>query len=146
VNPPDKARLEEELRQLFDRIFRLSDTELRMIRTIWDAEDEDARQRAFQKARAAVDGGHRRELLDDAQSTIRQWIGSYLTATTAEYGSFVTGARAGMDVGVLRRDLVPPLMDSIVAIIGSDGLDADERRLLTEPVTQVIAKHGHPHG
>jgi hypothetical protein len=142
VNPPDRARIEDELGRIFDGIFRLSDPELRMIRTIWESEDEEARQKAFQTARATIDARHRRDLLDDAQSTMRQWIGSYLTATTAEYGGFLTGARAGMDVGEVRRDLVPPLIDAVVAIIAADGLEADERELLLEPVTQVIAQHG----
>jgi len=144
VNPPDEAHISEQLDGMFTRLFRLSDAELRMIRTIWDAADQASRQKAFQAARATVDLRHRRALLDDAQSTIRQWIGSYLTATTAEYGSFLTGARGGMDVGEVRRDLVPPLMDAVVGIIGADGLDADERRMLLAPVTVVIAQHDRP--
>ena len=144
MNPPDEARINEQLDGMFSRLFRLSDAELRMIRTIWDAEDQEGRQKAFQVARARVELQRRRALLDDAQSTIRQWIGSYLTATTAEYGSFLTGARGGMDVGEVRRDLVPPLMDAVVGIIGGDGLDADERRLLLTPVTEVIEQHDRP--
>lgn len=142
MNPPDRTRIEEELDRLFNGVFRLSDPELRMIRTIWESEDQGARQEAFQAARTTISERDRRELLDDAQSTIRQWIGSYLTATTAEYGAFLTGARAGMDVGEVRRDLVPPLLDAVVAIIAADGLGADERELLLEPVNQVIAQHG----
>jgi hypothetical protein len=144
VNPPDRDRIEDALGRLFDGIFRLSDPELRMIRTIWESEDKDARQKAFQTARAVIDQRHRRYLLDEAQSTIRQWMGSYLTATTGEYGAFLTGARAGMDIGEVRRDLVPPLIDAVVAIIAADGLPADERELLLEPVTHVVAQHERP--
>ena len=61
---------------MFTRLFRLSDAELRMIRTIWDAEDQEGRQTSISSS-----AGERSKfsigmaLLDDAQSTIRQWIG-----------------------------------------------------------------------
>ena len=131
---------------LFDGVFRLSDAELRMVRVIWEAEDQQARERTFQKANATIGRKDRRAVLDDAQSTIRRWIGSYLTATTAEYGAFLTGAQGGMDAGEVRRGVIPPLMDAVVAIIAADDLDADERELLLDPVTQIVAQHGHPIG
>jgi hypothetical protein len=143
VSPADRARIEDDLGRLFDGIFRLSDAELRMIRMVWEAEDQQLRQRAFQKASKAIDRD-RRALLDEAQSTIRQWIGTYLTATTAEYGAFLTGPQGGMDAGEVRRGLIPPLVDAVVAIIAADVLDAEERGLLLEPVTQVVAQHGRP--
>ena len=86
------------------------------------------------------------DIVDEAQTAILRWLGNYLSATTAEYGTFLTGAGSGLATGEVRRGAIPPLMDAVVAIVADRGLEPDERDLLLDPITQVIAQHGHPGG
>ena len=131
--------IEDRLNRLFADIFRLTDMELRAVRLVWENEDKDARVEAYGKARSTIDAKGRMPLVEDAQSTMRKWMGNYLTATTAEYGGFLTGPNSGLDAGEVRRGSIPPVMDAVVAIVGADGLLPEERELLMGPVTQVIS-------
>lgn len=137
-----RKAIEDRLEKLFSDLFRLSDGELRSIRLIWESENQFDRRRAYEKARETIDREKRMDLVDEAQSGVTRWIGGYLTGTTAEYGGFLTSARSGMDTGEVRRGAIPPLMDAVVAIVGADGLDPDERDILLDPMNQVIAQHG----
>jgi hypothetical protein len=142
VTATTRQAIEERLEKLFADLFRLSDGELRSVRLIWESENQFDRRRAYEHARETIDREHRMDLVDEAQSGITRWIGGYLTGTTAEYGGFLTSSRSGMDTGEVRRGAIPPLMDAIVAIVGGDGLEPDERDMLLDPMSQVIAQHG----
>jgi hypothetical protein len=142
VTATTRKQIEDRLEKLFSDLFRLSDAELRSVRLIWESENQFDRRRAYERGRETIDREQRMDLVDEAQSGITRWISGYLSATTAEYGGFLTSSRSGMDTGAIRRGTIPPLMDAVVAIVGSDGLDPDEQDMLLDPMKQVIAQHG----
>jgi hypothetical protein len=142
VTTANRDLIDDQLSRLLGDFLRLSDMELRAVRLIWESEDKDARADAYGKALATIKVKGRMPLVEDAQSTLRKWMGNYLSATTAEYGAFLTGPNSGLDAGEVRRGAIPPIMDAVVAIVGVDGLLAEERELLLAPVTEVTTQHG----
>jgi hypothetical protein len=132
-----RAGIEDRLQALFDRISRLSDAELRLLRLSWNEGEAQGRAEIWQKARSVARKRNREDLLEDARSRLAAWVNNYLSATSVEYGTFLTGAGSGMDPTAVRADVVPPVMDAVAAIVAADGLDPEERELLSEPMSRV---------
>ena len=123
---------------LFDRLFRMSDAELRILRLAWEDESQEERARAWASARPLLDDPARAELLERARSALATWVNSYLSATAIEYGSFLINPGSGMNPSEVRRGAIPPVMDAAVAIIAGDELEPSEREVLLAPVSELV--------
>jgi hypothetical protein len=132
-----RAGIEDRLQALFDRISRLSDAELRLLRLSWNEGDAQRRAQIWKKARSVARKRDREDLLEDARSRLAAWVNNYLSATSVEYGTFLTGAGSGMDPTAVRADVLPPVMDAVAAIVAADGLEPEERELLYEPISRA---------
>ena len=129
--------LQDRLDHLFERIARMPDSELLILRAAWEDGDVAARQQAWKSVRRAVAARERESLLDDAHGRLAAWVNNYLTATAAEYGNFLISAGSGMDAGAVRRQALPPLLDAVAATIAAEGLSRDEHDALMEPVVSL---------
>jgi hypothetical protein len=129
-----KPSAEEEVDRLFDRIARLTDSQLMMLRSAWEESDATARERAWRQVKAVVAARQLERELDDARSRLGAWVNNYLSATAAEYGNFLINPGSGMDAATVRRQALPPLLDAIAATVAAGHLTADDRESLLEPL------------
>lgn len=132
-----RAGIEDRLDALFDKVARLRDVELRLLRLAWNEGDAQLRAGIWQKARSVATERQREDLLENARARLAAWVNNYLTATSVEYGTFLTGADSGMDLIAARADAAAPVLDAVAAIVAADGLEPAERDLLYEPVSRV---------
>lgn len=120
----------------------MSDSELMLLRAVWEQQDARAREAAWLDARAIVKRHDRQPMLDNARARLAAWINNYLSAAAVEYGTFLINPGSGMDPSSVRRAAIPPLMDAAAATIASDGLDAPQQAVLLEPLTVVSNRGG----
>jgi hypothetical protein len=132
-----RPEIERRLDALFDRMLRLSDAELRLIALSWAEANGDDRGLAWDSVRAILDEQGRTDMMDDVRSTLSRWVNSYLTATTVEYGTFLTNPGSGMASADVRREALPPLLDAAAAIVTGDRLERGEAELLLRPVDSI---------
>jgi hypothetical protein len=137
ANPEQEALLQDRLDQLFDRIARMPDSELLIIRAVWEDGDADVRQQAWKSVRRIATARDREGLLAESQGRLAAWVNNYLTATAAEYGNFLISSGTGMDAGSVRRQALPPLLDAVAATIAAEGLSPEERDTLMAPVLSL---------
>jgi hypothetical protein len=131
-----RAGIEDRLDALFDKIARLSDAELRLLRLAWNEGDARWRREVWENVRSTARRRSREDLLEGTQARLAGWVNNYLSATTINAGTILTG-RSGMDPSAVRSDAIAPIMDAAAAIIAADGLEASERELLYGPVARV---------
>jgi hypothetical protein len=131
------AAAEDQLELLFDRISRLTDSELMVLRSAWEEGDEAERGIAWRSVKRVVQSREREGLLDDARDRLAAWVNNYLTATAAEYGNFLISAGSGMDAATVRREALPPLLDAVAATVAADGLTGDEQAILLGPLESL---------
>jgi hypothetical protein len=129
--------IEDRLDMLLDRVARLSDTDLMVLRSIWDEADAVERKEAWKSVKRVVNGRDRQELLERGQSRLSAWVNNYLSAAAVEYGNFLINPRSGMDAATVRRAALPPLLDAVAATVAADGLTGEERRVLLEPLASL---------
>lgn len=127
----------DRLDDLFERISRLADSELMVLRSAWEEADAQPRQQAWQSVKQLVETHGRAGLLDEARGRLSAWVNNYLTATAVEYGNFLISAGSGMDAATVRRQALPPLLDAVAATVVSDRLPPQERLTLLEPLASV---------
>lgn len=132
-----RAGIEERLDALFDKVARLSDAELRLLRLAWNEGDAERRHEVWRKVRSIARGEGGEDLLEGARARLAAWVNNYLSATSIEYGTFLTGAGSGMDPSAVRAEATAPVMDAAAAIVAANGLEAAERELLYEPVARL---------
>ncbi len=132
-----ESQIEDALERLFERVARMPDSELLMLRSAWEDGDAGARQRAWRSVKQVTASRERQRLLDDARDRLTAWVNNYLTATAIEYGNFVINAGSGMDAGTVRREALPPLLDAIAGTVGADLLSDDDRSALLGPMASL---------
>jgi len=97
----------------------------------------DAEPRVAARAAASIVARQRGlgEELSRLQGSIIQWAGSDISRSSA----FTLEALATNPMlGDLRIEAVPPLLDAATALLLNDGLAAEERALLLEPLGAAI--------
>jgi hypothetical protein len=129
--------IEVNLDHLFDRVERMTDSELVLLRAVWEQLDAHAREDAWAIVRSVVKRRKRDRLLDDARDRLTRWINNYLSAAAVEYGTLLINPGSGMDASSVRRAAIPPLMDAAAAVVAADELNSGLRALLLEPLTVV---------
>ena len=65
-----ESEIGRRLDDLFDRMARMTDTELVMLRSIWEEQDSTAREEAWRQVKAVVKARRRQAMLDDARSEL----------------------------------------------------------------------------
>jgi len=131
-----EAEVQTRLDQVFDRVERMTDSELVMLRAIWDAQNPDVRENAWAAVKATLRTRKRQGLLDDSRARLTAWINNYPTGTLGEYGYYLVSG-SGMAPGAVRQQALPPLLDAIAATIAADGLTAEDETVLLEPLLNI---------
>jgi hypothetical protein len=140
-----QSEIERRLDTLFGQIGRLTDTELVLLRTIWEELDATAREDAWQQVKAAIRGRRREALLDDARSQLVGMLMSEVPPVGIAGVATFPSNPSGLSRSSVRAAAMPPLLDGVAAIIAADGLDAAQQTLLLEPVSR-LARHDPPSG
>lgn len=131
---------EQRVDALFGDLFRMTDTELRLLRLGWSEVPAQERLAAWQKVSAALRRPARAELMESARSTLTRWVSGYLSATAAEYGSFLINPGSGMDPLEVRSGAIAPVLDAVAAIIAEDVLTDGERETLLAPWARLTVE------
>jgi len=133
------AATQARVDRLFDRFERMTDAELVLLRSVWEEQDQTAREDAWTMAKASMRLDGREALLEAARERIAAWVNNYPAPfVTGDVPALLSGS--GMDPGSIRRAALPPMMDAIAATIAADGLSPDEQTLLLEPLA-ALAPH-----
>lgn len=128
---------ERRLDELFDKLFHMSDAELRLVRLGWEEADAAERAAIWDRMRPVVGRGDGAEMMEATRSTLSKWVNSYLSATAIEYGNFLINPGSGMNPTEVRRGAIPPMLDAAAAVIAAGVLDPDDQELLLEPINSV---------
>jgi hypothetical protein len=131
----NNAAIQKRIDDMFQRVERMTDAELMMLRTIWDEQDSGAREDAWQSVKAIIRSRKRTPMLEDARARLAAWVNNYFTAP--ELGFFWAARGSGMDQGTIRKAVLPPVLDAVAATIAADALDAREQALLLEPISRL---------
>lgn len=137
---PTNAEIQARVDRLFDRFERLTDTELMLLRSVWEEQDQSAREQAWMMVKATLRGSRTQALLDHARDRVAAWVNNY-PAPMAMGDVPAMPSGSGMDPGSIRKAAIPPMLDAIAATITADGLSPSEQTLLLEPVA-ALAPHG----
>jgi hypothetical protein len=132
VNPAD-AEVQERVDRLFDRFERMTDAEFMLLSTVWEEQDQAARQDAWTMVKVALRATKRDNLIADARNRIASWVNNYTAqmAIGEVPGNFIS---SGMDPGSIRRAAIPAMLDAIAATITHDELSQDDRWVLSKPI------------
>ena len=136
---PTESEIQARMDQLFDRFGRMTDTELMLLRSVWEEQDGSAREQAWTMVKQTLRGSRTQGLLDQARDRIAAWVNNYpAQMAMGDVPAMISGS--GMDPGSIRKAAIPPMLDAIAATIAADGLSPDEQTLLLEPLA-ALAPH-----
>lgn len=117
----------------------MTDTELMLLRSVWEEQDSSSRQEAWAMVKAAISQHCLQALLDGARDRLASWVNNYPAAMVmGDVPATLSGS--GMDPGSIRKAAIPPMLDAIAATIAADGLSPTEQTLLLEPIA-ALAPH-----
>jgi hypothetical protein len=139
---PAESQIQERVDRLFDRFERMTDAELMILRSVWDAQLPSAREEAWTMVKVALRQHRRDGLLTDARNRIAAWVNNY-SYRLAFPDTLGAASLSGMDQGSIRKAAIPPMLDAIAATIAADGLSPSEQTLLLEPLA-ALAPHTSP--
>lgn len=136
---PADAEIQAGVDRLFDRFARMTDTELMLLRSVWEEQDASAREEAWTKVKATLRGSRTPGLLDQARDRMAAWVNNYpAQMVMGDVPAMPSGS--GMDPGSIRKAAIPPMLDAIAATIAMHGLSPNEQTLLLEPLA-ALAPH-----
>lgn len=121
---------------LFDRVARLDEHALRLVRATWDAQASGDRGAIWERVATLLSSRDQREAIDDARLRIAAWINSPGGGLPASVG----GAVGYQDIERQHAEqaAAPAVMDAVAAIVAGAGLTAAEKEFLTAPLRQVL--------
>ncbi len=132
-----RAQVEERVEKLLDRIWRMSDDDLVLVRAVWNVSDERIRADAWRAVKRVVKARDRGDLLDSTRTRLAAWVGGQRAGLGIQYGTTLMSPGSVVESFGVRRDALPPLLDAVAATLAADGLEADDRDDLLEPISQV---------
>lgn len=133
------AEIQARVDRLFERFERLTDTELMLLRSVWEEQDQSAREQAWTTVKASIQESRTQGLLDHARDRVAAWVNNY-PAPMAMGDVPAMPSGSGMDPGSIRKAAIPPMLDAVAATIAADGLSPNEQTLLLEPLA-ALAPH-----
>jgi hypothetical protein len=125
--------LEAQVETLLVTAGNLDEGALIAMKSIWDVGDAARRQRAWSKAKPAIESRGLTEVLDGARFRLSTWTDT----RSKQWMRDPTNRFEGRDV---RRSSIPPLLDALAVILAGDELDDDERQELLEPLRAVTER------
>lgn len=131
----DGEKAELDLEEFLRVLPHLEAAELMAMSAAYQQADPEARDVVRIAASAAAKQRGLSEELARLQGSIIQWAGSDLSTSSA---FTLEGLRTNPMLGDIRVQAVPPLLDAATALLLGDGLDAEERAVLLEPLGAVI--------
>lgn len=132
----DRDSAEARVDRVFLALGRMGEGDLIELRAQWEGGDVATRERAWSKVHAMLRHDPRSRDLDEARDRLATWA----TGSGISWGGAFTRLPmipGGLDVTVMRRDAVPPLVDAIAAMLMEDALNDDERETLLMPLRSV---------
>jgi len=137
-----RAQVEERVEKLLDRIWRMSDDDLVLVRAVWNVSDERPRADAWLSVKWVLKERDRDDLLDRSRTRLAAWASGQRAGLGLHSGSMLMSPGSAVESPGARRDALPPLLDAVAATVAADGLDAEDHEILLEPIRQVTAKGG----
>jgi hypothetical protein len=131
--------IQARLERLFDKFERLSDTEIAMLRAVWESVDGSEREEAWVHAKEIVRARRLDSLLDDSRGRLAAWVNNdpFIGITG---GSLLPAHHSGMKPASIRHMALPPMLDAIVATLTSVDLTSSEATVLLEPINSIVAR------
>jgi hypothetical protein len=125
----DRRRAEEAVDQLLDELPLLSEYETLIMAQLWADENDEARRRAWQRAKPAI----RRTGLDDLLSRAREEVAVWMRASQADFAGLAgLLGREGGHVSA-RQSAAPAVLDAIAATLAQRELHSADYDLLLRP-------------
>jgi hypothetical protein len=124
-------RINKDLDDLMWRAVQLDAMDMREIRAVWDAEDEEVRRAAWQRVKDALKRTGREQLMDETRERVRLWMndvpvlrGAYHMLGLPKMDDDLSGAKAAVAAAVL---------DAAAAAIVGEFLSGEELQVLRNP-------------
>jgi hypothetical protein len=120
---------EDAVDRLLDELPRLSEEDLLLLAQLWSDESDEARRRAWQRAKAAIERSGLTAVLDGA----RQDVGNWLKASQADFhGVLGLLGREGGHVSA-RQSAAPAVLDAVAATLAEHDLFSEDYDVLSRP-------------
>jgi len=134
-----RTQVEDRVEQLLDRIWRMSDDDFVLIRAVWNVSDERPRADAWLSVKQVLKARDRGDILDRTRTRLAAWASGQRAGLGLQYGTTLMSPGVVIESPGVRRDALPPLLDAVAATVAADGLEAEDREALLEPLSQVAS-------
>jgi hypothetical protein len=139
------SEIEQQIDLLFDRFGRMTDTELVLMRSIWEEMDSTAREDAWVQVKVALRKHRRQQMLEEARTRLARFLTAEMPPVGILGVANLPSNPSGMSMASVRSAAMPPLMDALAATVAADGIDAAAQTLLLEPIIR-LARHDPERG
>ncbi len=122
-------RVEETLEQLLGELPSITEEDALLMAQLWADEDQAARQRAWQRAKATIERKGLTKALDNARKEVTGWM----QATSSDYQG-ISGllGREG-DHMIVKRAAAPAVLDAVAALLAERDLFGEDYDVLSRP-------------
>jgi len=129
TDPEQQWRIEDTIDELLDQLPGMTSEDALLMAQLWDEEDAEARKRAWQRAKSAIERARLTEILDRA----RDDVGFWMQATRSDFQGI--GGLLGQegDHVSVRRAAAPAVLDAVAALLAERDLQESDFDLLTRP-------------
>jgi 2-keto-3-deoxy-galactonokinase len=125
---------EEAVDRLLDELPLLSEYETLIMAQLWSDEDDEARRRAWQRAKPAI----RRTGLNDVLDRARDEVATWMRASQADFAGLAgLLGREGGHVSA-RQSAAPAVLDAIAATLAQRELHSADYDLLLRPWQRAL--------
>ena len=126
----------DEIDRLLAHLDELTDDDVWFLADLWQHEDSAARQRAWMRAKAAIEAAGYAKALND----VRAAVGDWMKATRADFHGIegLLGSASGVTGG--RQAAAPAAIDAAAAILAGDALDKDDQAVLSRPWQTLVSE------
>jgi hypothetical protein len=120
---------EKATNQLIDALWELSVEDTLLLGQLWSEDGAETRQRAWQRAKPAIE----RAGLDDLLNQVRGEVGQWMQATPADYQGI--GGLLGRESGevLIRRAAAPAVLDAAAGVLAEPDLMIEDVDALLHP-------------
>jgi hypothetical protein len=129
LSTADHDRAVAAVGDVLDELDTLSEEDLLLLAQLWSEEDDDARRRAWQRAKAAIERSGLTDVLDGARAD----VGSWLKASQSDFhGVLGLLGREGGHVSA-RQSAAPAVLDAVAAALAEHDLFSEDHAVLSRP-------------
>ncbi|CAN5801150.1 hypothetical protein BH24CHL6_BH24CHL6_16610 [soil metagenome] len=115
--------------KLIDALWELSVEDTLLLGQLWSEDGAEIRQRAWQRAKPAIERARLEDLLDRVRGEVGQWM----QATPADYQGI--GGLLGRETAdvLIRRAAAPAVLDAVAGVLAEPDLMIEDLDALLRP-------------